>query len=69
MKTIIRNIKELVGIDYESRLLLKGKEMAELQTIKDAYLIINGNTIEDFGKMSEFSDDMAGEDLESLEMD
>lgn len=69
MKTIIRNIKELVGIDNEARLLLKGKEMAELQTIKDAYLIINGETIEDFGKMSELSDDWEGEDLESLEMD
>ncbi|MDD3860506.1 MAG: imidazolonepropionase [Bacteroidales bacterium] len=53
MKTVIINIKELVQVDDKARLLVKGKDMAKLGTIKDAYLIINGEIIEDYGKMAD----------------
>jgi len=52
MKTIIVNIKELVEVDNTARLMVKGDEMSELSTICDAYLIINDELIEDYGKMS-----------------
>jgi imidazolonepropionase len=56
MKLVIVNIKELVQVDDKSRLLVKGKDMAKLGTIKDAYLVINDDKIEDYGKMSDLSE-------------
>ena len=48
---LIVNIKELVGIEEQGRLLKRGKEMAETGRIKDAFLYINGKKIEDYGPM------------------
>jgi imidazolonepropionase len=69
MKTLIKNIKELVQVDDKARLLVKGEDMAILTTIKNAYLIINDELIEDYGKMSEFSEEKMGEDEEYSEID
>lgn len=69
MKTLIKNIKELVQVDDKARLLVKGEDMAKLTTIKNAYLIINDELIEDYGKMSEFSEEKMGEDEEYSEID
>ncbi|MEJ5267599.1 MAG: imidazolonepropionase [Bacteroidales bacterium] len=56
MKTLIINIKELIGIiENPEILLLSGKQMSEINTIKDAYLLVEGEIIKDFGKMSEIS--------------
>jgi imidazolonepropionase len=52
MATLIHNIKSLVNVREESR-LLRGKELSELPCIEDAYLIIEGNVIEDYGKMAD----------------
>ena len=48
---LIVNIKELVGIEEQGRLLKRGKEMAETGRIKDAFLNIKGKKIEDYGPM------------------
>ena len=48
---LIVNIKELVGIEGQGRLLKRGKEMAETGRIKDAFLYIKGRKIEDYGPM------------------
>ncbi len=69
MKTLIKNIKELVQVDDKARLLVKGEDMAKLTTIKNAYLIINDELIEDYGKMSEFNEEKMGEDEEYGEID
>ncbi len=67
MKLILENIKELVQVDPMQRLWVAGKSMAQLQTIANAYLIIQDELIEDFGPMenlheSEFeSDDLVME--------
>ncbi len=53
MKLLIRNIKELVQILEPSVLKVCGKSMSELQTLKDAYLLIEDGKITSFGKMSE----------------
>ncbi len=55
MNIIIKNIKEIVQLDDKSKLKASGKEMSKLQTIKDAYLIIEKGLISEFGKMSELS--------------
>lgn len=53
MKTLIKNIKELVQVKNDGELLAKGKDMATLNTIKDAYLLIDSDIIEDFGSMKD----------------
>ena len=53
MAILIENIKELVQVEYQPKLLVKGKELAKLETVKDAYLFINNEKIEQFGKMAE----------------
>jgi imidazolonepropionase len=69
MKTLIKNIKELVQVDDKARLLVKGADMAKLKTIKDAYLIIDGEFIEDYGKMKDFTEDKMGDCDEYDEID
>jgi imidazolonepropionase len=51
MRLILQNIKELVQVDPKQRLWVAGKSMAEVQTIKNAFLIVQGERIEDFGPM------------------
>lgn len=53
MKLILENIKELVQVDPMQRLWVAGKSMAEVQTIKNAYLIVEDELIEDFGAMED----------------
>lgn len=56
MRILIRNIKELIGVEYAPQLRKQGKEMALLETVKDAYLIMEDGKIATFGKMSEVGD-------------
>ena len=49
---LIVNIKELVGIEEQGRLLKRGKEMSETGRIKDAFLLTKGKKIVDYGPMN-----------------
>jgi imidazolonepropionase len=69
MKTLIKNIKELVLVNDDSKLLAKGKEMSELKTIKDAFLLIEDEFIADFGKMSELKENLEQDCEEFIEID
>ena len=69
MKTIIKNIKELVQVDDNARLLVRGKDMADLHTIKNAYLIIKDQIIEDYGKMSDLKENWDSDCEEIHEID
>ncbi|MCK9320900.1 MAG: imidazolonepropionase [Bacteroidales bacterium] len=69
MKKLISNIKELIAIDDDARLLVSGKDMAKLNTIKNAWLLINGEIIEDFGAMSDFNEDILSDCDEYEEFD
>ncbi|MBQ1654270.1 MAG: imidazolonepropionase, partial [Bacteroidales bacterium] len=69
MKTLIRNIKELVNVDESGRLMAKGEEMSKLQTIKDAYLIINDDKIHSYGKMADLKPDWDDDEEKSIEID
>ena len=51
-RLIVKNIGLLAGIGQEGKLCLKGKEMTELNTLSDAYLIIEDGHFADYGKMS-----------------
>ncbi len=57
MSLLIKNIKSLVNIEYESRKWAAGKDMQKLGVIEDAYLLIKEDKIEDFGKMSDLNSD------------
>lgn len=50
---ILTNIKELIQVREPGIKFLKGKEMKELPTIIDAYLLVEGGKIADYGKMEE----------------
>ena len=69
MKTLIRNIKELVNVDESGRLMAKGEDMSKLQTIKDAYLIINDDKIHSYGKMADLKPDWDDDEEKSIEID
>ena len=52
MKTLLKNIKELVGIQPENK-FLKGKEMADVPSLKGAFLILENDEIDSFGEMNQ----------------
>ncbi|MBD3862103.1 imidazolonepropionase [Olleya marilimosa] len=52
MTILITNIKELLQVRDETILKVSGLQMKELPTIKNAYLLIDNDTIVDYGEMS-----------------
>lgn len=56
-KILIKNIKEIVGVDYENYLLKKGNELNDLTTIKNAFIAIEDGVIIAFGKMEQLAID------------
>ncbi|WP_167606069.1 imidazolonepropionase [Maribellus sediminis] len=63
MKLLLENIKELVQVEDEPFDFRAGKEMATVKTIKNAYIIIRDEIIEDFGPMSALKDRYRDDDL------
>ena len=65
MKLLIKNIKRLVQVEDEPRKWVAGADMAKLNCIDNAFLLINEGKIEDFGSMSALPnfDEMEGTDL------
>lgn len=51
MKTLFYNIKELFQIRENNNAILKGSEMKELPSIKNAFLLIENDRIIDYGSM------------------
>lgn len=51
MALLIKNIKELLQIRTHTDLMVKGVDMKQLPSLKDAYLIIENETIKEFGQM------------------
>lgn len=51
MKTVVKNIKSLVQVEDKARKFVRGKEMSEVKTIDNAYLLIEDDKIADFGTM------------------
>ncbi|GAA4279799.1 imidazolonepropionase [Gaetbulibacter aestuarii] len=53
MKLLVKNIKELLQVRETSTSFLSGKEMAELPTIKNAFLVVEDEMISNFGPMTD----------------
>lgn len=64
MRTIVSNIKTLVGVDPERKLRLQGTEMARLDAIDDAWLLIDDERISGFGSMAELPAEGVRADVE-----
>jgi imidazolonepropionase len=56
MKLLLENIKELIQVEEVPVQFKSGKQMTELNTVKDAFLIIRDELIQDFGPMSKLKD-------------
>lgn len=55
MTLLVTNIKQLVGVREES-VLLRGKALAQLPVIEDAYLLINDGLIAAYGEMKQLGE-------------
>ncbi len=62
MKILLENIKELVQVIDKPVLMRAGKEMSAVKTIKNAFLIIRDEVIDDYGKMEELKDKHTDDD-------
>jgi imidazolonepropionase len=56
MKLLVKNIKKLVQVEDEPRKWVAGADMAKLNCIDDAFLLIDEGKIEDFGTMASMPD-------------
>ena len=66
-KILIKNIKELVQVENTPKEKVVGKEMAQLTTIKNAWLSIENGIITDFGEMINWKDISNWSDLEVID--
>ncbi len=63
MKILLENIKELVQVIDNPILFRKGAEMSTVETIKNAFLIIRDEVIEEFGRMDQLKEKYMDDDL------
>ena len=63
--TLIKNIKQIVGIEREGKLRKCGKEMTETETLNDAYLVIEEGKIKAFGLMEELPEQTFDEEYDA----
>ena len=56
MKLLIKNIKSLIQVEEQPKLKVAGKEMSTINTIDNAFLLIENALITDFGTMSDCPD-------------
>lgn len=65
MSILIINIKELIQVRDHNVTIVKGEDMKILPTIKNAYLIIEHDTIVEYGSMSDYIDYEADEVIDA----
>ena len=63
MKILLQNIKELVQVEENPVSFKAGTDMSKVSTIKNAFLIIRDEIIEDFGEMSQLQDVYIDDDI------
>lgn len=60
---MLENIKELIQVEDSPVFFRAGKDMAKINTIENAFLIIRDEIIEEFGAMSQLKDVYVDDDL------
>ena len=58
MSILISNIKELVQVEESPKKWVAGADMSKIQTIKNAWLLTEGDRIKDFGSMDSMPTDL-----------
>ena len=53
MKLFVKNIRHLAGVEYEPKLRLQGKEMGIVNTIDDAWLLVEDGRFAAFGAVAD----------------
>ena len=53
MRTLIHSIKKLIQVEERPRQWVAGRDMASLNCINNAYIVLNDSIIEDFGPMGQ----------------
>ena len=66
-KLLIKNIKELVQVEYSPKTRVLGHDMKNLPTLKNAWLAIEDDVIVDFGSMDEMPGITDWNDLEVID--
>lgn len=69
MTTLIKNISFLIGIQDKPRTYLAGNEMSSLNTLKNAWLIIQDEKILDYGNMADFEKTISNYSQIDIEID
>lgn len=62
MSLLIKNIRELVQVEYQPEKWVAGHDMARLETITDAFLIIDGENISAFGRMNDLGSELVSKE-------
>lgn len=65
MSKLIINIKELLQVREQQISMVSGAEMKVLPTLKNAYLLIDHDTITDYGSMADLGDLVADETIDA----
>lgn len=65
MKTLIKNIKELLQVREAGIEKVSGKEMQQLPTLKNAWLLFEDETISDFGSMDSIPEITADKEIDA----
>ncbi|MGB5242761.1 MAG: imidazolonepropionase [Lutimonas sp.] len=65
MRTLIKNIKELIQIRPQNIKLVRGEEMKNLPTLKNAYLVIEHEQILNFGSMNDLEDQQFDKEIDA----
>ena len=55
MKTVIKNISELIQTETTARKWVAGKDMSHISTIKDAFIEVEEGIIKSFGSMDDWN--------------
>jgi imidazolonepropionase len=66
---LIKNIKELVQVEDQTLAMRAGKQMSDLNTIKNAYLFIEDGNISGFGKMENIPGPFSTQQQDVLSID
>lgn len=64
---LITNIKKLVQVEDTPRIIVAGKDMASLNTIDNAYLLIEDDKIADFGTMENLPEHLKAANIEQID--
>lgn len=64
---LIKNIKKLVQVEDTPKTMVAGKDMATLNTIDNAYLLIENGKIADFGTMNSMPEHIASANIEQID--